>query len=144
MRHVVRHTVEREGRDKGKVFIITELSPIRAEKWAFRALSALAKSGVELPGDVEDIKRMGMAAIAALGFQALAGVNPAEAEPLLDEMLECVEIAPDLRNPQVKRPLAEGDIEEIATLLQLRKAVFEVHTGFFGAASGSKSTSETE
>lgn len=136
MRKTLRYTVKDEGRDHGKVFVITEMSPMRSEKWAFRALAALARSGVEVP---DDVQKLGMAGIAALGFQALSGVSFADAEPLLDEMLECLQVMPDPARPEVVRHVIEDDIEEIATLVKLRREVFELHTGFFERAGKSKS-----
>src|SRR6185312_7551249 len=60
--------VTSEGRDKGKQFIITEMPALRAERWAFRALLALAHSGVQLPEGAAD---GGMAVLASAGLQAL-------------------------------------------------------------------------
>ena len=54
-------TISAEGRDKGKTFLLTEMSAVRAEKWAARAVLALLKSGVELP---EDAAQAGLAGIA--------------------------------------------------------------------------------
>lgn len=128
MRKTLDVVIADENRDQGKVFFITEMPASQSEKWAFRAIAALAKSGVELP---DDVQTMGMAAIAAMGFQALAGINFADAEPLLDEMMACVEIVPEPSKAQVRRPLIETDAEEVLTRLRLRRAVFELHTGFF-------------
>ena len=123
-------TIATEGRDKGKVFEITELPAMQGEKWAMRAFLALAKSGIDLP---EDFGSGGMAAIALVGFKALGNVAFADAESLMDEMFTCVDLLPDPSNPQVKRngaKLLPDDIEEVATLLFLRKRVFELHTNF--------------
>lgn len=136
-RKVIEVVIDDEGRDLGKRFVITEMPALRAEKWAFRTLAALAKSGVEIP---EDVQAMGMAAIAAIGFQALAGIDFRDAEPLLDEMLSCLQIKPDPKHPQVIRPLVEDDMEEIVTILRLRREVFGIHTDFFERAAKSKST----
>lgn len=123
-------TIAAEGRDKGKVFEITELPAMQGEKWAMRAFLALAKSGIDLP---EDFGSGGMAAIALVGFKALGNVAFADAESLMDEMFTCVDLLPDPSNPQVKRngaKLLPDDIEEVATLLFLRKRIFELHTRF--------------
>lgn len=120
-------TIATEGRDKGKVFFLTELPAMQGEKWALRAFLALAKSGIDLP---EDFGSGGMAAIALIGFKALGNVAFADAESLMDEMFTCVQIVPDAGNPQVKRKLFAEDIEEVSTLLTLRKQVFELHTNF--------------
>jgi hypothetical protein len=125
--------VTSEGRDKGKQFIITEMPALRAERWAFRALLALAHSGVELPAGAAD---GGMAVLASAGLQALNSLDFEEARPLLDEMWSCVQIVPDPKNPNIVRPLvireADGDdIEELPTIFQLRERIFRLHTDFF-------------
>jgi hypothetical protein len=125
-----------EGRDKGKVFVLTEMPPSRSEKWALKALLALAKSGVEMPAGVAE---SGFAGVAVMGVKALSGLSFADAEPLMDEMFGCIEIRPDPRNPDVVRPLIEDDIEEIVTRVKLRVRVLELHMGFSIADSLSTS-----
>jgi hypothetical protein len=133
-RKVSKFTVQTEGRDKGKLFVLTEMSASRAEDWGIRALLALASSGVELPDDVQG---MGMAGIAVMGIQALSGMRYEAAKPLLDEMFECVEICPEPSKPNVVRALIEDDIEEPGTRLQLRKAILELHVDFSKAGAQS-------
>jgi hypothetical protein len=121
------------GRDQNKRFVITEMAAIKAERWAYRALLALAHAGAELP---EEAVQGGMAAIARAGVAALQSLDYKEAAPLLDEMLTCVRVMPDPKNPEFTRPLVmnemEGDdIEEIQTLLELRRRIFDLHTNFF-------------
>ena len=78
------------------------------------------------------------AGILALGLKAFAGVAYADAEPLLDEMLTCVQIAEE----KITRAMLDSDVEDVATLLALRSEVIEVHVGFSVAASLSKWISE--
>ena len=123
-------TITTEGRDLGKTFKITEMSPFQAEKWAMRAFLALAKSGLEVP---EETSQAGLAGIASMGLQAFAGLPWDQAEPLLDEMMVCVQVAPNLVDPtKGLRPIMPfaDDIEEVKTLLTLRKEVLELHLGF--------------
>lgn len=131
--------IEDEGRDKGKIFIIREMPAAIAERWATRALLALARSGVDLP---ENVTGAGWAGIAAVGFKALSSIEYHDIQPLLDEMWLCVTVRPDNRNPEVTRPLVldgEGaDVEEVATLLKLRTEVFNLHAGF--STGGAPST----
>ena len=129
------------GRDKGKRFVITEMSARGAERWAFRAFLALARAGVDVPEDVEEA---GFAGIATFGLKAFAGVAYEDAEPLLDEMLECVQVYPDPKNEKVFRPLIEDDTEEVETLLRLRKEVFALHVDFSKVASLLKSREATK
>jgi hypothetical protein len=120
-----------EGRDKGKTFLLTEMAAPRTEKWAARALLAIANAGVDIPPEV---LRMGVGAVIAAGFRALTSMAFADAEPLLDEMMQTVVVVPDPKRPDVVRALDDEDIEEVATILKLRGEVIDLHTGFSIAA----------
>ena len=131
-RNTANYTVTDEGRDQGKVFVLTEMPASRAESWAMRALLALMAGGVEVqPG----FDRMGMAAMAEIGIKALVGLKWEVAEPLLAEMWSCVQIMPDPTKPHVIRNLIEEDIEEITTRIKLRAEVWKLHTGFLKAVA---------
>jgi len=123
---------EAGNRDSGKRFLITEMPAMKAERWAMRALLAISRSGV----DIGVHKNAGFAGIAIAGLKALENLNFEEARPLLDEMLECVQVMPDPKNPEVVRPLMlnemEGDdFEEVATILKIRERIFMLHAAFF-------------
>lgn len=129
--HII--TAPPPNRDHGKRFRIREMSALRAEKWAARALLALARSGAQLP---ENVASAGMSGLAIAGLKALQNLEWADAEPLLDEMMGCVSFMPDEKNPEMDRPLVMGlpegdDIEELSTYIELRQKVFEIHTSFF-------------
>lgn len=129
-------TISAEGRDKGKVFVLTELSAYEAEDWAGRALFALMNAGVEIP---DNIAEAGLAGVAAMGLKAIAKLPFDSAKPLLDKMMGCIQIQP---SPTVTRALIPDDIEEVATLLQLRKQVLGLHMDFSMAAAPSTSGSK--
>jgi len=133
-RKVVNFTADDEGRDKGKTFVITEMSASQCENWALRAILALTAGGVEVP---EGFERLGMAGMAELGIRALAGLKFDLAKPLLDEMLGCVSIMPDASRPHVVRPLIDEDIEEVMTRVRLRAEVWKLHTDFLQAVAPS-------
>lgn len=116
-----------KNRDKGKTFLITEMAASKAERWATRALLALGQSGVDIP---EDIGAAGLAGVAAIGIKAISGLPWELAEPLLDEMFQCVQFVPDASKPMVVRPLVEDDIEEVSTRLRLREEVISLHINF--------------
>ncbi|MEF3068043.1 hypothetical protein [Pandoraea apista] len=126
-------TIDAQGRDFGKVFVITEMSAAAAEEWAGRALFAMLNAGVEIP---DNIAGAGLAGVASLGIEALSRVTFDAAKPLLDEMFSCVQIQP---SPKVTRALIEDDIEEVATRLRLRKEVWNLHVDFSTAAGSSTS-----
>ena len=74
--------------------------------------------------------------LAVAGLKALQGLEWEVVEPLFDEMMTCVSIMSDEKNPELDRPLVMGldegdDVEELSTYLELRQKVFEIHTSFF-------------
>lgn len=128
MRKTKSVTITADGRDKGKTFLLTELPAVKAEKWATRALLAIGQSGVTIS---EDALTAGMAGLAVVGIRALMSVAFEEAEPLLDEMRDCIQIQPDPRNASVVRPVMwDDEIEEVGTILLLRDEVMQLHLGF--------------
>ena len=131
MRKTVTVTIDDAGRDKGKVFVLTEMSAYQSENWAARAIFAMMNAGVDIP---DNIAEAGLAGVAALGIKSLTHVSFESAKPLLDEMLACVQFQP---SPKVTRALVEDDIEEVATLLRLRKEVLALHLDFFINAAAS-------
>lgn len=135
-RKAMQYQVQDSGRDQGKVFILREMPASQAEKWAVRAFLAMASNGIELP---EGVEHTGFAGIAQVGLSMIGKLPFAEAEPLLDEMMGCVTYMPNPSNPSVSRALIEDDIEEVATRLKLRVAVFKLHADF--SFAGALSTS---
>lgn len=137
-------TIETEGRDKGKSFLIVEMSAYSAERWATRALLALSRAGAEVPDDALSAGSLGLVLV---GLDALRKLPYEEAEPLLEEMLGCVHFIPDVTkmDPMSGRPVTrgllmpdafnDGDIEEVATLLKLREEAVGLHLGFSLAAA---------
>ncbi|WP_455027212.1 hypothetical protein [Neisseria elongata] len=132
-------TIE-NGRDKGRVFLITEMSAAHADNWAMRALIALANGGVDLGGLSPQQGMMGMAGVA---LDALGRLKADDAIPLLNELLDCVQIIPEGGQP---RPLNMdfNDVEDFTTLWRLRKEVFALHTDFLQHAFGKTTESEEE
>ena len=122
--------IEREGRDKGKVFWITEMSSAQGEYWAGRLLTMLAAGNTDVPPGFFSLGFEGCAAWIAV--HGIGGINWETCLPLLNEMMACVEFQPD-PSRNVTRPLIEGDagdIEEITTRFALREAWFDTHLGF--------------
>jgi hypothetical protein len=129
-------TIVDEGRDKGKVFKLTEQSAIDIDKWANRATHSIVRAGGVLP---DEIQKMGIIGILVVGFNRLMHIPWADLEPLLDDLKKCVEIVPTPNQPNVVRKLFPNDIEEVQTLRTLREQVFVLHVGFIKPADGSKS-----
>lgn len=132
MRKVERVVVPADfGRDAGKTFEVTEKSAMEAEKWAWRLALAVKGTSAQIP---EAIAPLGYVAIAIRGINSLlaADVDFARIEPLLDEMMACVQI---VRNPAGGSGLATplvgtDDIEEVRTISWLRSEVLRIHTNF--------------
>lgn len=131
MRKEATVTIVAEGRDRGKVFRLREMSSQQAEAWGGRLLLTLANHGVDVPPNFFDLS---MAGIAVMGVYAITRVPWAEAKPLLDEMMGCVKIQPGPDARVVRELIDRGDegddIEEVATRLTLREEVLSLHLGF--------------
>lgn len=119
--------IDKTNRDHGKLFLITEMDADKAEDWAMRVFFALMSANVELPDGVEDL---GMAGLAEIGLKALGGLKFEVAKPLINEMLDCVQIIVDPAKTHVHRDLVPSDIEEVSTRLTLRSEVFNLHVDF--------------
>jgi len=129
-RKIAHYEVKEAGRDKGKVFVLTEMSASQAERWALRALLAVGRAGIDIP---EGIEKAGFSAIASFGLNLVMKLPMEDAEILLDEMFTCIAVLPDPKRPDLTRPLIEDDIEEVKTRVQLRKAIFDLHVDFLKA-----------
>ena len=140
-RKIANYAVSHEGRDKGKLFLITEMSASRAEAWATRCLLALIGNDTDIPENFADL---GMAGLAELGMRSLGSLKWEVAEPLLAEMMECVQVIPDPKVRHVVRPLIEDDIEEVLTRLNLRMEVWKLHMDFLSAVIPSISPARRE
>lgn len=114
-----------DNRDSGKKFLLTEMPALKAEKWARHAASAVNRSDLDVR---EEIKQLGMLGFYLAGFQALAGGDVDQVDVLMDQMLPQIQII----EPKVTRALTPdgGDIEEITTIILLRKELLELHMGF--------------
>jgi len=131
-RKVSTYTVSDKGRDFGKSFLLTEMSAAQAEKWALRAVLSMIKEGIELP---EGFESAGMAALATLGISFVGKLPYETAEQLMDEMFSCIQIMPNPNDRNVTRQLIADDIEEVATRVKLRAAIWKLHVDFSKAAA---------
>ena len=131
-------TIVDEGRDQGKVYKITEAHAVQADKWGIRAMLALNRNGAQIP---DEIMKLGLIGVLVVGVHKLKGVLWKDLEPLIDEMMSCVEVVPTPSQRNVVRKLFidPNDIEEVATLSTLRMEVFKLHVDFSKAADPLKS-----
>jgi hypothetical protein len=137
------------GRDKGKAYLITEMPASHAERWAMRAIMAMASSGAEMPDGMEGAGLAGIAAMVAgadpetpalamlaRGALVLFSRVPFDvADQLMVDMFSCVQMIPDPARTDVVRYMVEDDIEEVATRLKLRAELLKLHLGFSSAAA---------
>jgi hypothetical protein len=116
---------ERENRDAGRSYLITEMPALKAERWARHAIGAMSRQDLNVR---EEFGKLGMLGFYLLGLQALAGGDMPAVDELMDEMLTCIKI---IESPTVLRPLGgDGDIWEVSTIYLLRKELIELHMGF--------------
>ena len=125
-------TITAEGRDQGKVFILTEPSSFDSERLAGRFWLMMARAGAKVP---PELRKAGMAGVATMLQGDFADMLPYlswdELEPLLNELMECARYRHAAGHPLQK--IVEGEscpVEEIATRFQLKMEVFELITGF--------------
>lgn len=127
---------ESDNRDNGKTYVLTEMAAVAAERWALRALIALTKNGVDVPAEVT---KTGFAGLVPYLTNLIGSIQWDDAEPLLAEMLTCIQIrcTLDSKGTTMVRKLTVDDIEEVSTLLLLRREVLKLHVGFLNAVSRS-------
>lgn len=117
-----------DGRDTGKHFLITEMPALKAARWADRAFLALAHSGIDIGADYAS---QGIVGLVAAGINMLAMAKYEELDPLLDELMGCVSIIRDPRNPSTAVPIQfDTDIEDIETVYLIRREVLQLHASF--------------
>lgn len=126
-RREIDYVVSDDGRDRGKVFHLTEMSATRAEKWAMRTMRAMLAAGIPI---TPEMMAGGIGSLAAMNPAAILNVDIDEVFALGDELMSCVEMKPDRAHPELIRPLVENDIEEIKTRLNLKLAVYRLTVGF--------------
>lgn len=130
-------TIQNEGRDKGKHFLITEMSAALGADWVLKIFSIL---GPTLAEQDQDILKQGMAGLARIGLKSILRIPQERSKPLLDELLGCIQRIEDVRHPFPRLIVIDplnpdgDDIEEISTFYFLYGEVFELMTGFSLAA----------
>jgi hypothetical protein len=147
-RRTKRVTITADGRDRGKVFELREKPADDAERWATRAVIALANAGARLPDGA--LEAGGMAGlelslrnVVLTGIQAIQGLRFADIEPLLDEMKPCISWCPPGNAPlQPIFPGEDSQVEEVATWYTLRYELLQLHLGF-SLAAGHSTTGTT-
>lgn len=126
------YTVSDNNRDFNKTFVITEMSAFDAESFAIKLGLLLLSNNPELPSDLNQKiqgNELSMQDIAHYGFRLLQGLNYDAIKPVLDDLMMCVQIIVDKKSG-IRRALVNEDIEEVKTIMTLRKKVVELHVNF--------------
>jgi hypothetical protein len=139
-RRTERIVIEDDNRDKGKEFLITELSSYEAEQWVWQLLPVLAASGIEVN---DDTLKGGFASIMALGAASILRMPYGFVKSLLDQMLPCIKYQHYDTQGHAVPPVpiamnAQCQVEELSTWFKLRKAVLDLHIHPLSAAAKSK------
>lgn len=125
--------VEEEGRDKGKEFLITEMSAWDADTLAQDVFRAMGDSNFsEIPTDVI---AMGCAGLATVGLSIISASSPEVSRHLRDRLMATVEII--IKNDgqhQQRKVNGSLDFEEVSTIRTLLDKVFQVNFSFLTIA----------
>lgn len=124
--------VDDEGRDKGKEFLITEMSAWDADEMAQDIFRAMGESKFsEIPPDVI---AMGCAGLATVGLSVISASSPDVARMLRDRLMATVQIIITNNGSQQVRAVKSIDFEEVSTIRQVMDKVFKVNFDFLAIA----------
>jgi len=150
-RKSLRVTIDAEGRDKGKAFVLHEMPSDQAERWFIRLVLALANAGAKVP---EEILFGGAAGFAEMlptlrnslvvAIRAIQGLDHRDVRELMEEMTPFIKWQPPGMPAPPEQDIFPGDnaqIDEVATWIKLRFELIQLHVGFSLAAAASTSES---
>lgn len=124
-----------EGRDKGKEFIITEMSAWDADELAqdiFRAMGDSNYTGIPA-----DVIAMGCAGLATVGLSVLSASSPDVSRTLRERLMSTVQIVITHEGKtQMRKVNGTIDFEEVQTIRQVMDQVFKVNFDFLTIAEG--------
>ncbi|EBH3060754.1 hypothetical protein BEH75_04360 [Citrobacter freundii] len=125
--------VEEEGRDKGKEFLITEMSAWDADSLAQDIFRAMGDSNYSsIPADVI---AMGCAGLATVGLSVISASSPEVARQLRDRLMSTVDIIITNDGKRQQRKVNGSlDFEEVSTIRSLLDKVFQVNFDFLTIA----------
>ncbi|ELY5940598.1 hypothetical protein ACNZAM_004023 [Cronobacter malonaticus] len=133
-RKEIPYVVMDENRDKGKEFIITEMSAWDADEMAqdiFRAMGDCNYTGIPA-----DVIAMGCAGLATVGLSVLSASSPEVSRQLRDRLLSTVQIVITHDGDRQVRAVKSIDFEEVSTIRSLMDKVFKVNFDFLTIAEG--------
>ena len=131
-RKEIPYVVMDENRDKGKEFIITEMSAWDADELAQDIFRAMGDSDFSaIPADVI---AMGCAGLATVGLSVLSAASPDVSRNLRDRLLQTVQIVITQEGRRQVRQVKPIDFEEVSTIRTLMDQVFRVNFDFLTIA----------
>ncbi len=128
------YIVKEDNRDKGKEFIITEMSAIKGQELAsdiHREMMAVNFSGIS-----PDVIAMGCAGLATVGLSVLSAISKESSMIMRNALLSTVQIVIRVKDGgvQVRDIRAEIDFEEMTTIINLLDEVFTLNFDFLNIA----------
>lgn len=127
------YIVEDEGRDKGKEFVITEMSAWDADSLAQDIFRAMGDS--EFSSIPPDVIAMGCAGLATVGLSVISASSPEVARALRDRLMSTVDIVITTDKTRNQRKVNGSlDFEEVATIRSVLDKVFQVNFNFLTIA----------
>jgi hypothetical protein len=118
-------TIDADNRDRGKRFLITEMSAFQTEHWGRRLVAKLAREGVPVPAAVASL---GMAALPS--YPILTYLSWIDDQALVGELIDCVQTYVEAAGVPMPHRLRENEIEEAITIIHLRMEVIALCAGF--------------
>ncbi|EOV3349163.1 hypothetical protein ACONGJ_003521 [Edwardsiella piscicida] len=133
MRKQITYIVEDNNRDRGKEFIITEMSAWDADEMAQDLFRSMGESN--FTGVPPDVIAMGCAGLATLGMNVLSVAPPEVSRNLRDRLISTVEVVIRHDGGQKIRKVIPEDFEEVETIRKLLDRVFEANFSFLSIAA---------
>ncbi len=131
-RNSERVVIDAPGRDLGRVFILTEMDSWAALMITAKIAHALSLSGINVPEVAKSPE-----GLAEGGIRLMSYIAPAVAEPILNELRDCIGVMPPkAKAGAVPQPLIpENQPHEIKTWFTLLTKLYYLHLGFSPAAN---------
>ncbi|MEQ9910991.1 hypothetical protein [Pectobacterium polaris] len=126
--------VEEEGRDKGKEFLITEMSAWDADTLAQDIFRAMGESNYT--GIPADVIAMGCAGLATVGLSVISASSPEVSRTMRDRLMATVQIVITHNGDKQVREVKSIDFEEVNTIRTLMDKVFKANFDFLTIAEG--------
>lgn len=151
-RKTKRVAIHEEGRDRGKTFELKEMPADQGERWATRAVLAIANAGAKLPEGALDAGGLAGLEITwrnvlVVGMQAMQGLTDAAVRPLLEELKPCITFIPPVHGAPAQPifPGEDSQVEEIRTWYTLYFEYVQLLVGFslVGAVSTTGTSPDT-